>query len=56
MNKGLLVLFVILASLLQGCAGGPGKPGEAPLAQPSAIPNNDYMFRSPPPSVTRALR
>jgi hypothetical protein len=54
MYKGLIV--VILATLLQSCASGPGKPGEAPLTQPSAQPSNDYMYRSPPPAVANALR
>jgi len=51
-----LLIALITAICLQSCAGGPGKPGEATLEQPSATPNMDYIYRGPPPAVARALR
>lgn len=56
MNGIKVLLSLILFASLQSCASGPGKPGEAPLTQPSATPNMDYIYRSPPPAVARALR
>jgi hypothetical protein len=56
MNILKCLAFLLLAATLQSCASGPGKPGEVPSSEISATPNNDYIYRSPPPDVARALQ
>ena len=52
--KGIIIMIILaLLGIFSGCAGGPGKPGEAPTTQPSTTPNMDYMYRSPPPAMVR---
>lgn len=53
-----IFMTVFIVALLQGCAS---TNGNTPMAaqssyQHSSAPNMDYIYRSPPPQVTRALR
>lgn len=56
MNHYKLFLLLISALMLQACANGPGKPGEAPTIQPSPTPNMNYIYRGPSSDVARALQ
>lgn len=52
-----VIFLTMIMGLLIGCATSttsPDLPASA-YASPSATPNNDYIYRSPPPAAMGAL-